>query len=280
MIKLNNLSAGYSKKHPVLQKLQTTFAQGNIYGLLGANGSGKTTLLKTICGVLFPLDGEISAMGYTPQKRESDFLKEIFYIPDEFSLPTLTVEKYVDTYAQFRPNFSLQKFESALKAMNFTFGEHLHRLSLGNRKKFLISFALACNSPVVIMDEPTNGLDIEAKRSFRSLLAAEDLTDRLILISSHAVTDLEHILSAVAIIHNGAVVINSTIDAIAANIAFTSSANCNDALYTDGLRAIVKAEAEWSDVDLEMLYMAIHKSKDFRQYVIENFSGKESVCNR
>ena len=164
--------------------------------------------------------------------------------------------------------------------MNFTFGKHLHRLSLGNRKKLLISFALACNSPVVIMDEPTNGLDIEAKRSFRSLLASEDLTNRLILISSHAVTDLEHILSAVAIIHDGAVVINSTIDAIAANIAFTSSANCNDALYTDGLRAIVKAEAEWSDVDLEMLYMAIHKSKDFRQYVIENFSGKESVCNR
>ena len=105
MIKLNNLSAGYTKRHPVLQELQTTFAEGHIYGLLGANGSGKTTLLKTICGVLFPLDGEISAMGYTPQKRESVFLKEIFYIPDEFSLPTLTVEKYVKTYAQFRPNF-------------------------------------------------------------------------------------------------------------------------------------------------------------------------------
>ena len=280
MIKLNNLSAGYSKRHPVLQKLQTTFAQGNIYGLLGANGSGKTTLLKTICGVLFPLDGEISAMGYTPQKRESDFLKEIFYVPDEFSLPTLTVEKYVDTYAKFRPNFSRQKFESALKAMNFTFGEHLHRLSLGNRKKFLISFALACNCPLIVMDEPTNGLDIETKRSFRSLLAAEDLTDKLIIISSHAVADLEHILSAVAIIHDGEIAINSTMEEIASHIAFTSSANSNNALYVDGLRAIVKAETEWNDVDLEMLYMAVHKSSDFRKYVIDNFSGKERVCNR
>ena len=280
MIKLNNLSAGYSKRHPVLQKLQTTFAQGNIYGLLGANGSGKTTLLKTICGVLFPLDGEISAMGYTPQKRESDFLKEIFYVPDEFSLPTLTVEKYVDTYAKFRPNFSRQKFESALKAMNFTFGEHLHRLSLGNRKKFLISFALACNCPLIVMDEPTNGLDIETKRSFRSLLAAEDLTDKLIIISSHAVADFEHILSAVAIIHDGEIAINSTMEEIASHIAFTSSANSNNALYVDGLRAIVKAETEWNDVDLEMLYMAVHKSSDFRKYVIDNFSGKERVCNR
>ena len=263
-----------------MQKLQTTFAQGNIYGLLGANGSGKTTLLKTICGVLFPLDGEISAMGYTPQKRESDFLKEIFYIPDEFSLPTLTVEKYVDTYAQFRPKFSRQKFESALKAMNFTFGEHLHRLSLGNRKKFLISFALASNCPLIVMDEPTNGLDIEAKRSFRSLLAAEDLTDKLIIISSHAVADFEHILSAVAIIHDGEIAINSTMEEIASHIAFTSSANSNNALYVDGLRAIVKAETEWNDVDLEMLYMAVHKSSDFRKYVIDNFSGKERVCNR
>lgn len=280
MIKLNNLSAGYSKRHPVLQKLQTTFAQGNIYGLLGANGSGKTTLLKTICGVLYPLDGEISAMGYTPHKRESDFLKDIFYIPDEFALPALTVKKYVDTYSQFRPCFSHQKFEAALKAMNFSFGEHLHRLSLGNRKKFLISFALACNSPVVIMDEPTNGLDIEAKRSFRSLLASEDLTDKLILISSHAVADLEHILSAVAIILNGEIVINSTMEEIASHIAFTSSANSDNVLYKDGLQAIVKAETEWNDVDLEMLYMAVHKSSDFRKYIIDNFSGKERVCNR
>ena len=220
MIKLTNLVAGYKQKNPVLSAINTQIEVGNIYGLLGSNGVGKTTLLHTIAGVLDPLSGEVDVMGHTPSAHTRQFFEQIYYITDEIELPAMSLEGYIGTYAKFRPNFSREQMQSYLERMNFTFGVRLNKLSLGNRKKFIIAFALACNTPLLLMDEPTNGLDIESKRQLRSILASLDMSNRTIIISTHQIADLEQMLSHILIIKDKQLIVNASLDNAAQRLAF------------------------------------------------------------
>ena len=235
MIKLTNLEAGYKQKNPVLSAISTRIEVGNIYGLLGSNGVGKTTLLHTIAGVLDPLSGEIDVMGHTPSAHTRQFFEQIYYITDEVELPAMSLEGYIGTYAKFRPGFSREQMQSYLERMNFTFGVRLNKLSLGNRKKFIIAFALACNTPLLLMDEPTNGLDIESKRQLRSILASLDMSNRAIIISTHQIADLEQMLSHILIIKDKQLIVNTSLDNAAQRLAFGRVGEFAEPLFVDGL---------------------------------------------
>lgn len=282
MIKLTNLVAGYKQKNPVLSAINTQIEMGNIYGLLGSNGVGKTTLLHTIAGVLDPLSGEVDVMGHTPSAHTRQFFEQIYYITDEIELPTMSLEGYIGTYAKFRPNFSREQMQSYLERMNFTFGVRLNKLSLGNRKKFIIAFALACNTPLLLMDEPTNGLDIESKKQLRRILASLDMSNRTIIISTHQIADLEQMLSHVMIIKAGEMIVNTSLDCVAQRLAFGQVGELAAPLYVDGLKAIANNEGDYSNIDLEMLYLAVLESAEVRAIInqpqIATESGKESLC--
>lgn len=282
MIKLTNLEAGYKKKHPVLRGLSTHIERGNIYGLLGSNGVGKTTLLNTIAGVLDPLSGELSVMGHTPSAHTRQFFEQIYYITDEVELPAISLKSYIASYAKFRPSFCEEEMMRYLEQMNFTFGTRLSRLSLGNRKKFIIAFALACNTPLLLMDEPTNGLDIESKKQLRRILASLDMSNRTIIISTHQIADLEQMLSHVMIMKAGEIIVNTSLDSVAQRLAFGAASDFSSPLYIDGLKAIAENEGDYSNIDLEMLYLAVLESAEVRNIInqpqIATKSGKESLC--
>lgn len=277
MIKLQNLSAGYSAKHPVLQELNTTLHVGRIYGLLGANGSGKTTLLKTISGSIAPLSGELSVMGEKPIERSLAFLSEMIYLPDEVQLPSMTAQTFEKLYAPMRPQFSAEKFHNYLQRFEVDTNTSLNRLSLGNRKKFFIAFALACNAKLLIFDEPTNGLDIVGKKVFRQLLASEINDERTIIVSTHLVSDLENLISDVIVIKNHHIILNADVDTITERLEFGNANAVANPIYKDGLRAIGKSVGEPTDVDLEMLYLALHDNTSSQQ-IIDLVSGKEELC--
>lgn len=274
MIKLNNLQAGYRAKSPVLKDVNLTLQEDRIYGLLGSNGSGKTTLLNTLAGALEPLGGKIEVLGYTPLERKAKFLEQIAYIQDELELPSMSAEQFVESYAAFRPMFSNGDMNRYLKMMNFTFGIRLDKLSLGNRKKFAIAFALATHPRIVLMDEPTNGLDIESKQALRKILAGQDLSERLIIISSHQVADIEDIISDVIILRENRIVLNSSLGAIGEVLQFGDIQNIEEPLYVNGLKAIGKAEGDYSDVDLESFYLAMQNSENMRNYLSKVISKK------
>ena len=274
MIKLNNLQAGYRAKSPVLKEVNLTLQGDRIYGLLGSNGSGKTTLLNTFAGVLEQLGGKIEVLGYTPLERKAKFLEQIAYIQDELELPSMSVEQFVESYAAFRPKFSSEEMNRHLKMMNFSFGTRLDKLSLGNRKKFAIAFALASHPRIVLMDEPTNGLDIESKQALRKILAGQDLSERLIIISSHQVADIEDIISDVIILRENRIVLNSSLGAIGEVLQFGDIQSIEEPLYVNGLKAIGKAEGDYSDVDLETLYIAMQNSENMRNYLSKVISKK------
>src|SRR6476659_3515198 len=189
MIDIRNLSFGYGRKKPLYKNLDLIFEPGNIYGLLGPNGAGKSTLLKTIIGLLFPTGGTISVNGYSPCKRLPSFLETIYFIPEEVYVPSLSVNRYIDLFSKFYSAFNKERFFDYLQRLDVTTEKKLNALSFGQQKKFIIAFALACNTKVLLLDEPTNGLDIPSKKRFRKLIASVMSDDRTILISTHQVRD-------------------------------------------------------------------------------------------
>lgn len=279
MIEMYDLHAGYGRKRAVLRGLGGAIAEGHIYGLLGANGSGKTTLMKTWAGALYPVSGRVDVFGSIPADRKAEFLASTVYMPDEMSFPPLTVGAFERVYGRFRPHFSHEEFDGYLHELDFSFGVRLDRLSTGNRKKFFIAFALACNPALLLMDEPTNGLDIESKKAFRRILASFDTTGRVVVVSTHQVADLNNLLSAVVVLREGRMVLNATFDAIAGKLSF-GGPSAPDAFYADGLRSIsLNRDGEYTDVDVESLYHAIHESERVRAFIAENFSGNSSENN-
>jgi len=159
MINIKNLSFGYNKKKLLYKDLNLVFESGNIYGLLGRNGAGKSTLLKNIIGLLFPTTGTISVNGYTPYKRLPSFLETIYFIPEEVYVPALSVNRYIDLFSKFYSGFNSEQFFEYLQRLDVTTEKKLNTLSFGQQKKFIIAFALACNTKVLLLDEPTSSVD-------------------------------------------------------------------------------------------------------------------------
>ncbi|MDE7180507.1 MAG: ABC transporter ATP-binding protein, partial [Muribaculaceae bacterium] len=176
MLTIDNVSFSYSRHTQLIENFSMTLQPGTVCGLLGKNGAGKTTLLYLICGLLAPKSGLIDFRGMQPMERSTAFLNDVFIVPEEFSLPNVELSSYVEVNAPFYPNFNLEQLHHYLEVFELRPDLHLGRLSMGQKKKAFMSFAMACNTSLLILDEPTNGLDISSKRNFRRVLA-ECMTD-------------------------------------------------------------------------------------------------------
>ena len=205
MLEIKKLNFAY-KGPNLLNDLSLYLKSGRVYGLLGKNGVGKTTLLKLISSLLYPLNGSISINGINSSKRYPQYLASFYLIPEEFMLPQVKIETFVKVYAPFYPKFNKNMFENILKEFDLTTQHVLTNLSYGQKKKFLIAFGLSTNTPILLMDEPTNGLDIPSKRQFRRILAQNLDNNRLIIISTHQVKDIEDLIDEVIILQNGKII--------------------------------------------------------------------------
>src|SRR4051812_20554805 len=156
MIEIKDLSFGYNRKKLLYKNLNLKLTTGNIYGLLGKNGAGKSTLLKTMIGLLFPTTGSITVDGFLPRKRLPSFLETIYFIPEEVYVPSLTVNRYINLFSPFYPSFNKEQLFDYLNRLDVETNKKLNTLSFGQQKKFIIAFALACNTKVLLLDEPTN----------------------------------------------------------------------------------------------------------------------------
>jgi ABC-2 type transport system ATP-binding protein len=220
MIQFNNLSFGYSSKKLLYKNLSLSIESGSIYGLLGKNGAGKSTLLKNMVGTLFPVEGNVMINGMNPQSRKPSFLQTIYYIAEDVYVPSLTIKQYQNLFAPFYPLFNEENFYRYLQELEVSVDGKLNKLSFGQQKKFVIAFALACNTRVLLMDEPTNGLDIPSKAQFRKLIASVMNDDRIIFISTHQIRDLENMIDKVMIVDDGNLLLHSSITDIAERLCF------------------------------------------------------------
>lgn len=269
MIQIENLSFAYRKK-PVFDGLTLQFQPGHVYGLLGKNGSGKSSLLRNIAGLLEPGAGSINVNGHKPFKRLPVFLQDVFMVPEEFYLPDISIAAFIKHYSPFYPRFDKARFESYLASFAIPADSTLQNMSYGQKKKVLVSFSLASNARVLLMDEPTNGLDIISKSQFRKILAESLDEERCIIVSTHQVKDLENLIDRVTVIDEGRILFDETTETISTKLSFRLAYDDEDAaaaFYSESSligRAVVATnyEAEESKLDLELLYKAILFSKD------------------
>lgn len=191
MVNVQNVTFSYTKRTELLRNLSLKLEAGRIHGLLGKNGEGKSTLLKLISGLDFPKAGSINTLGFNPEKRHPEMLQEIFFLPEELPQMALSIASYENVYAPFYPNFSAEQFNSYLKEFDIENKKSmLNKLSHGQKKKVFIAFGLATNTKLLLMDEPTNGLDIPSKGQFRRMVASAIDENRCLIISTHQVHDL------------------------------------------------------------------------------------------
>lgn len=266
MIKLKDLQFSYSSKKTLFESIQLSMYAGNIYGLLGKNGVGKTTMLNLISGLLFPKAGECKVMGYSPRERKVGFLSNLFYVPDEINLPAMKLNDYVRVNKIFYPNFSQELMEKCLQDFEVEGNENLAKLSHGQKKKIYISFALACQTKLLLMDEPTNGLDIPSKSTFRKLMASVATEERCIVISTHQVRDLDNLIDAVVVMDNSRVLLQGTLDEITEKLSFRALEKDEKSLYEEssvkGRWGVVENNSgEFSKVDMELLFNAVINNK-------------------
>ncbi len=214
MVTFDSISFGYGKQ-PLFKNLSLTLKAGHVYGLLGQNGEGKTTLLKMIAGLVFAQSGKCQVLGYQSIERKPSLLSQLFLLPDETHTPNVTALQYASINSVFYPLFDQAQFENHLTAFSVPFDQKLEKISFGQRKKVLIAFALATNTPLLLMDEPTNGLDIPSKSVFRKLISGAMTDDRCIVISTHQVRDLDSLIDEVLVLNNGQITYQQNLNTLA-----------------------------------------------------------------
>lgn len=266
MIKIENLSFSYGNI-PVLKGISFKMEEGRIYGLLGENGVGKTTLLTLIAGLKVPQTGSVLVDGRKPYNREPSFLENIFYLPDVVAPVRYKAMDFAKDRGKFWSKFSLDKFKNIMELLETDCQQRMDKMSLGQLKKTYISFALACNCKYLIMDEPTNGLDIPSKAQFRKALTKFTSEDCTILISTHQVRDLENIIDPIIILDKQDVLLNASVQEISEKLYFDYSTETTPgALYSEiipggSIQVRLNDEGVESKVNIEALFNTVHLHK-------------------
>lgn len=263
MIALKNVSFSYKNRKPVLEDMTLEIETGHIYGLLGKNGEGKTTLLNILSGQLFPNSGECRVMDEQPGKRHVTFLQRIFILPEEINLPDVTSREYIDMYKSFYPNFSQEIADLCFREFGIEADKRTGKMSLGQKKKLALALALSVRTPLLLMDEPTNGLDIPSKSVFRRLVAASLDENQLAVISTHQVRDLESLIDSVLIMEDKKILLNQPLDKVSEKLFFRVVAPGEQVLYSEptvsGLMGVGRKQTLDDDtpVSLELLFQAV-----------------------
>lgn len=283
MITVENLSFIYrNSKKAVLNDFSLTFERGKIYGLLGKNGAGKSTLLYLMTGLLTPKTGRVMYHDTDVRRRLPITLQDMFLVPEEFDLPPISLVSYVELNSPFYPNFSKEDLVKYLHYFELDMDINLSAISMGQKKKVFMSFALATNTSLLIMDEPTNGLDIPGKSQFRKFIASGMGDDKTIIISTHQVRDVDKILDHVTIIEDSRVLLDESIAHICEKLFFTESDNrawAEEALFVSpsvqgNFLMLPNTRNEESEINLELLFNAIlSKPKEITYLFNSNVDG-------
>lgn len=263
MLQVKDLTYGYWKSPKMIfQNFSLDLKPGAVYGLLGRNGAGKSTLMYLLAGLLSPKSGEVAYVGVNVRERRPSTLSEIFIVPEEFELPPVTLSRYVANNSPFYPRFSHEDFRAYLQMFEMTDENvNLRSLSMGQKKKVFMSFALAANTSVLLMDEPTNGLDIPSKSQFRKIIARGMSDDKIIVLSTHQVRDVDSVLDHVLIIDQSRTLLNASVAEVSQRLAFKITPDVSGAIYwqptINGNMAVMpNVDGEETMLDIEMLFNA------------------------
>jgi ABC-2 type transport system ATP-binding protein len=211
-------ASGLSKRYKSSQALDNVnfqIAPGRIVGLIGPNGAGKTTALKAILG-LTDFTGDLNVLGFDPRKQRDKLMGEVCFIADVAVLPRwIRVHEAVDFVANVHPRFDRKKCEAFLARTKLQPNQRVRQMSKGMIVQLHLALVMAIDAKLLILDEPTLGLDILYRKQFDQHLL-EDYFDenKTIIVTTHQVEEVEHILTDLMFIRDGKIVLDADMDAV------------------------------------------------------------------
>ncbi len=207
LIEGRTLSLRYGRKQ-ALDDVSFSVPKGRVVGLLGHNGAGKTTLMKALVGLL-PIDGELRVLGLDPRRQRVRLLESLAYIPDVAILPRwATPAQLIELMSGLHPKFSAERARSLLRRTSVGLGDRVKNLSKGMVVQLHLALVAAIDAKLLILDEPTLGLDVLSRKAFYDMLIDEWCDgERSVLISTHQVEEIEALLSDVLMLNEGKLVL-------------------------------------------------------------------------
>lgn len=257
-----SVSYTYDLRTEALSHLSASFGPG-IHLLLGPNGAGKSTMLKVGAGLLDPSEGKCFLDKEVMSCHDPHAVKQVFLLTDSMRLPLATIGEMVRYHAPFYSGFSAEALERNLSAFGLSSDTRLDNLSLGNRHKANVAYALALGTETLMLDEPANGLDMASKEALTSLLVAtaED-REVCIIVATHTVQEMRNIFDTVTILNHGSVAFAAPVGEIMEQLAFVNNpSRLPEAIFykegIDGPNQIVPvSDGLYTPVDYRLLYLA------------------------
>lgn len=264
MIKAENISYGYKSKHPIFNDISLEIENG-IYGLLGENGVGKTTLMSLLCGLLFPWKGACRINGRNVAERNPEVLSQYFFLQEEMQMPSESISQFASAHSIFYPHFNQDEFLQNLEELHMDKSRKLSDVSYGQQKKAMLAYVLALHTPITLLDEPTNGLDITSCQALKHIISRSVEEESVLLISTHQVHHFENLLDHIIILGEKGILLNRSLDEISARLLFVRTATLPEAsIYSEeelqGYFSIIpNRDGEENTPDIELLYKAVLK---------------------
>jgi ABC-2 type transport system ATP-binding protein len=200
---------------PVLRGVDFDVAPGRIVGLIGPNGAGKTTAIKAILG-LTPFEGELKVLGLDPRTERNALMKEVCFIADVAVLPRwMSVAQAVEFVAGVHPRFDRKRAEEFLSRTDIKMHKKVRQLSKGMVTQLHLALILAIDAKLLVLDEPTLGLDLLFRRSFYDNLLNDYFNkERTILVTTHQVEEIENILTDILFIQHGKIALDAQMETL------------------------------------------------------------------
>lgn len=206
VIELNGLTKDYGENRGIFD-IDLAIEQGEMVGFVGTNGSGKTTTIRSILGFIKPTSGTVKVNGLTSWEHSSEIVKNIGYVPGEIAFPDLkTGVNFLKSQAEFLGISDMTYANSLIERLQLDPRANLKRMSKGMKQKTALVAALMADLPILILDEPTTGLDPLMRVTFLDIIKEEHAKGKTIFISSHLYEELETTCDRVALINNGHIV--------------------------------------------------------------------------
>ena len=193
---------------------------GSVYGYLGRNGAGKTTTIQMLVGLLLPAAGTVSVMGYDPFRQDVAMKRIVSYVPERVHLPDwMTVQQLMGFGRGMHPHWDGVLAEELRKRLDLPADRQIGKLSRGMQGKAALLSALASRPNLLILDDPTMGLDALVRREFmQSIVAALSETGTTVFFSSHLLEDVERVADHIGILHEGRLVVQSSLEELQAKV--------------------------------------------------------------
>ena len=233
---------GVSKNFGDVRAVDIEIEKGRILGLIGPNGAGKTTLLKAVLG-LTDCEGDLSVLGLDPFKQRKKLMQNICFIADVAVLPRwIKVSQLLDYVQAIHPNFSRSRAEELLRQTKIKSGAKVKELSKGMVTQLHLSIIMAIDAKLLVLDEPTLGLDILFRKEFYANLLNDYFDEeRTILITTHQVEEIENLLTDIMFINDGKILLDSPMDTLGDSYVELMTSG-EDSIKARGLRPLAESE--------------------------------------